>query len=405
MEKADPAQFHQLYGVKRPRITYFKRDFIDYVLMTLITASIIWLTYGAGSWVTSLGLALCALMIPSFLVRHGVELRTPEILKRPQDLLYMLVYKLRNMKPVTQLALAILLLENLFIYLTPNLPHHVELTGKIAIYLFYIHFIGITVYRTVILFDHLRKKELVREVLLQTNWKKWLEKRPNVTLHILHAYATGVLTHIVFLAPWYLVITHAKFSVLALPVTLATNIFVQYKFTKIMNVWFYRDHWTSHNAELEFLYIHGTHHDAIPSGLIGVAGNGYMEGFLRFVFFWPTHLFNPILAAVLLTALLKSDIDSHQYIPGIFPSMSKAFHEVSQHSTHHYGFLEPYGFATKLNQPDLSEAGQEIAKKFKRALPVEVYDSVAVDEQLNGFKWSNSAHRRFMELVSRYQKH
>jgi hypothetical protein len=124
-----------------------------------------------------------------------------------------------------------------------------------------------------VLVSHLRKKDLVREALLQTIWENYLTKQPNITLQILHAYVTGVLTHIVLIAPWHLVITHANFSIFALPVTFALSVFTQYQFFKVLNVWFYRDHWLGHNSELEFLYLHGPHHDAVPCGLIGVGGD------------------------------------------------------------------------------------------------------------------------------------
>src|SRR5262249_28348925 len=137
------------------------------------------------------------------------------------------------------------------------------------------------VYRTVILIAHLAKRELVREVLMQTPWQRTIKAKTNMTLEILHAYGTGVLTHIVLLAPWYMVIKYSRFSVIFLPVVCLINVIVHLKWMQRYNGWFYRDHWLGHNSELEFVYLHGTHHDAIPSGLIAVSENGFLEGFLR----------------------------------------------------------------------------------------------------------------------------
>lgn len=399
MKAVDAKHFHQLYGVRKPRINYHKGDFIDYVLMILVSASAVLLAYGPGHPLSLLGLALCAWMIVAFLIRHGAGVAMPIILRRPQDVLYVVAYKLQNVKLVYVIALGLLLLENYLIALTPNLPHHVELMRQIAIYAFYLHFIVITLYRTASLVDHLRKRGIVREVLLQSSWRSVISRQPNIALEIVHAYLTGVLTHVILIAPWYLVITHFKFSILFLPVVCVLNFITQAKFLEVINAWFYRDHWLGHNSELEFLYLHGTHHDAIPSGLIGVAGNGLLEGFLRNVLAYPTPFFNPVMACIAYSIDVQRDILFHQYIPGIFPSMSREFREVCQHSTHHFGRLEPYGFAIKLDQPGFSPAFRQAFK----ALPEALRNSAAVDEQLTGFEWDNPRHRWYLELCRKYQ--
>jgi hypothetical protein len=400
MKGFDTSRYHWLSGPKKPRLAFQRRDFVDYVLMTLITAGVIALSYGPLHPLTLLGLALCLFMIVAFPLRHGFELAVPLILKRPQDILYMLLYKIQNVRPIYLFAIAVLALENIFIYFTPGLPHHVELMRTIGIYLVLAHFIGLTAYRTVVLIDHLRKKELVREVLLQTTWKFYLEKQPNITLQLVHAYFTGVLTHLVLIAPWYIVIMHVNFSVLALPVTCALNVFTQIQYFKIHNSWFYRDHWLGHNSEFEFLYLHGTHHDAVPCGLIGVAGNGHLEGFLRHVLSFPTQFFNPVTGFIFFTFVVKSDIDAHQYVPCVFPKRTRHFHEVAQHSIHHFGRLEPYSFGLKTDQPDISEA----ARNVTRGLPDELRNSIQLDELLTGFKWDNPAYRKYLELFDKYQK-
>src|SRR5947209_2277922 len=214
MAKNDPAVFHKLYGTKRPRVVYYKKDFIDYVLMILLSALVIIFSYGFSSAMSIAGLALCAFMLVTFVIRHGLEFRVPAVLRKPHEFFYMFAYKLQNLKPVYFMALGLLLLENLAIAATPNLPHHVEGMRKVALYLFYAHFLAITLYRTAILIDHLIKRELVREILMKTAWQRVIKQNTTITLEIIHAYCIGVLTHIVLIAPWYLVIIYAKFSVI-----------------------------------------------------------------------------------------------------------------------------------------------------------------------------------------------
>jgi|SRR5262245_9982793 len=400
MKKNDPAVFHKLYGIKKSRIAYQGRDFLDYLLMIALSALAVGLSYGVGHVMSIVGLALCAFMLATFISRHGVEFRAPSILRRPQDALYMLLYKLQNLKPIYFIALGLLLLENFLIAATPNLPHHVGLMRTIALWLFYAHFISITAYRTAILADHLAKKELVREVLTQTPWKRVVNEKTNITLEIAHAYCTGLLTHIILIAPWYLVITHASFSVIFLPVVCLINVIVQLKWTKALNAWFYRDHWLGHNSELEFIYLHGTHHDAIPSGMIAVAGNGFLEGFMRFTVGMPTAFYNPVISFLFYTVEIKHDIKRHQYIPGVFPRMPRELMELFQHSAHHYGLLEPYSIGMKLDQPGVAE---EYKKSYAR-YPDEITNSIKLDEELTGFRWDNQTQQKILNLYDKYQK-
>ena len=402
MTTVDPKHFHKLYGVRKPRTTYQAKDFFDYALMTLVCGLVVYFTFGPMHVVTGVGIVLCVYMIIAFLLRHGAEAAVPLLLRRPQDALYMVVYKIQNIRPVYYFALAVLLLENYIIHITPDLPHHVELMRSIALWLFYIHLGGITIYRTIILVAHLRKRQMVREFLMETTWKKAFSKRDNVVLEIFHAYFTGLLAHIVTLAPWYLVITHLEFSVLALPLVLLINVFTEFWYLKVVNSWFYRDHWLGHNSELEFIYLHGTHHDAIPSGLIAVAGNGHLEGFVRYLIAFPTFFLNPIATFAFLTLIVRQDIATHQYIPGVFPKLKRKYLETAQHSTHHMGRLEPYSFGLKKDQPDESEAA---AKKASSAIPDELMNSITLDEQLTGFEWDSESQKKYLHLFDKYSKH
>jgi hypothetical protein len=240
---------------------------------------------------------------------------------------------------------------------------------------------------------------LVREVLLQSSWRNVGRVRQNIRLEIVHAYLTGILTHIILIAPWYLIITHVKFSVLLVPLICLLNARMHVWFLKVINDWFYRDHWLGHNSELEFLYLHGTHHDAIPSGLMAVAGNGLLEGLWRNLLGYPTPFYNPLWAFVAYSVEIYRDIDFHQYIPGIFPRLGAEFRAVGQHSTHHFGRLEPYGFGIKLDQPGFSAGFKAAFRQF----PDEFSNSIRLDEELTQFEWDNPRHRWYLEMSRRYE--
>jgi len=393
---ADSGYYHKLYGnttQSKPRVNYYKTDFIDYVLMTAITALVIGLSYGFTHVLAIVGFALCAFMIVTFVIRHGVELRMPVILREPAELLYLWGYKLQNLKLMYFVALGLVLLENFLIRATPSLPHHVEWMRIGALCLFYANIIGITVYRTISLIDHLKKRGMIREILMQTPWQRAIKEDTNMTLEILHAYFTGILSHIVLFAAWYIVITHARFSLVFMVPVCVLNIFVYLRWLKVANSWFYRNHWLGHNSEFQFVYFHGNHHDAIPSGLIAVSENGFLEGFFRHMIGWPSPFYHPLIAFTLYTFEIKGDIDLHQYIPGVFPKLAKDGIEHFQHATHHYGPLEPYGFAFRLG-------GKEENAGFNY-MPDEMRNAIQLDEAM-GFKWDNPTFRRTKMLYDKY---
>jgi hypothetical protein len=400
MKTQDRSPFHQLYGEEQTRMAFKSQDFVDYTIMSLLCMLVIYFSYGARNPVTWIGIALSAWMIAVFPLRHGWTLALPLIVRRPQEIVYTLVYKVRNLKWMYLFALALLLLENYLISLTPGLPHHVALMREIAYFLFYASLAGITLYRTYIFYVHLRKKALVREVLLQTVWKKRLEEQPSLVIEIAHAYVTGLLTHVILVAPWFLVITYFNFSVLFLPVVCAINLFTQVKYLKVLNAWYYRDHWLSHHTELDFIYLHGSHHDAIPSGLIGVAGNGILEGLTRHGLAAPTTFFNPLISTLINSYEIKGDIDAHQYIPGLYPKADINRQTVAQHSMHHFGRLKPYGFGMGVDHPGANET---YVKKLKY-LPEELKNSIKLDQELDGFEWDSKMYADYLELVAKYEK-
>lgn len=397
--KAKGADFyHKIYGTRQPRAVYYKRDFVDYTLMILLCAALIVFSYKTSVVLAVSGLALCAFMLASFLVRHGAAWSVPVVARKPQELFYLFLYKLGNLRPAYFAALGLLLFENLLIAATPNLPHHTQLMRTAGLWLFYIHFVAITGFRTAVAVDHLRKRKLVREILMQTSWKRAVKENTSITFEITHAYCTGVLTHLLLIAPWYLVIVYARFSVLFLPLTLLLNVAIHLRWLKLFNSWFYRDHWLGHNSELEFVYLHGAHHDAIPSGMIAVAENGFLEGFLRSTIGATIPFYHPLLSSLVYTFEIKSDMELHQYIPGIYPRLPRKQMEVAQHSTHHYGPLEPYSLASSVDRSDSAEF-----RKSMEWVPDELRNSIRLDEELTQFRWDNPIHRKTLSLWDKYQ--
>src|SRR5260221_1639187 len=141
---ADPGFYHKMYGTKslrKPRTVYYKKDFIDYTLMMVLTALVIGLAYGFSHILSIIGFALCAFMVVVFAIRHGIEIQVPVLFRDPAELFWVWVYKLRNLRPVYFVALGLLLLETLVVRATPNLPHHSDWIRRGALYLFYINII------------------------------------------------------------------------------------------------------------------------------------------------------------------------------------------------------------------------------------------------------------------------
>ena len=224
MTDLDPKRLHKIYGLRRQRLAYRRDDFLDYVLMIAACEAILCLSFGATHVVALFGAVLCVFEIIAFARRHGVRLRVPLLLRRPQDVFYMVLYRLQNLTVWYFLAIGLLLLENYLITLTPALPHQSEWMRIAALGLFYLSFGAIFIYRTRILLSHLKRRAMVKEFLLQTTWKAALTRQPNISFEIAHAYATGLLAHLLLVTPWYLVITHANFSLVFLPVTMAHHL-------------------------------------------------------------------------------------------------------------------------------------------------------------------------------------
>lgn len=200
--------------------------------------------------------------------------------------------------------------------------------------LFYTSFFAMTIFRLVSFVDHLRQCDHVFSYLTyETHWRKlmgWLgmpekgkpaatglkllEVRCKQFLELSHALATGIVTHIITVVPWFVLIrvsewtldaslinghddhvattTASSISLLTflIPALLVSHVRTVFLETRIinhyfeqrdLNLWYVRDHYLGHHSLFDFLYFHGPHHDALPVGLIAVADNGPLEGLMR----------------------------------------------------------------------------------------------------------------------------
>jgi hypothetical protein len=399
MNKPDPDFFHRLYGEKSSRLVYRDEDFGDYVLMNVLAWCVAAAVYGPKHPLSLLVLALCTWMVGAFVIRHRAKAAVPLLVRRPQEILYMVAYKLQNMRLAYVIAAVVLVAGNYLIDLTPGWPHHAALMRKIGFGLFYTHLAALSLYRTALLVSHLRHRDHVRRFLMETSWRAQLARQPNITIEIVHAYFTGLLTHVLLVAPWYFAISHFRYSLVLLPATIAAGFFIHSRFLRVVNEWFYRDHWLGHHSELDFLYLHGPHHDAIPSGLIGVSGNGYLEGVLRHAVGGPGVFYDPVVVFLIHSFDVKVDIDGHQYIPGIYPNIPKDIQLINQHSTHHFGKLEPYSLGLKVDQPGVPE---ELARQAAKVFNEQQRNAVRLDEELTGFEWDNPRYRQYLALYDKY---
>ena len=64
-----------------------------------------------------------------------------------------------------------------------------------------------------------------------------------------------------------------------------------------------------------------------------------------------------------------------------------------------FGRLAPYGIGLRM-----MPAREPREKKWLDFPPESILNSIALDEQLNGFEWDNPRHQKFLELFDRFQK-
>jgi hypothetical protein len=377
--------YHQQHGIQSVRMIYKNSDFTDYALMTIFTFMTAQISYGEDNEITHFTKLLSIYMISAFYYRHGAKLHLPYVLRHPQEVFYSAYHKIRNIHIPTILSLAAMLIENKIVHSTPTIIdyHYSENIKNISIASIYLHLGLISSYRTVVLVDHLIKNDLVRNILKDSKWNKVLGKRNNSVFEIIHAYLTGVLAHLMSIAPWYFVMTTFKRSVLVYPLIMVLEKYLAPWRLLTVNSWYYRDHWLSHHSAFDFVYLHGPHHDAIPSGLLAVDESGFLESFLKSVIGYSNVYMSPLHIPKLFTKSIYMNINNHQYIPGIFPYARDNVANGHHHAQHHYLNLKPIGIAFEnLNIPAIS---------------------VEFDQQVNGFNPQTKIWDWFKRTTEHYE--
>jgi hypothetical protein len=129
---------------------------------------------------------------------------------------------------------------------------------------------------------------------------------------------------------------------------LHTLLFADEKSLRSIGKTFQFAHEHSHRSRFAFTVLHGHHHDAIPSSLIGSAGagSGIGENIERsFTFGWL--FWSAIGTAIAHMYAVMFDMVGHQFIPGVFPFSRMLVRRRRHHVVHHFGKLRPLGFLGK----------------------------------------------------------
>src|SRR5260370_31257197 len=99
MAKNDPAKFHKLYGIKKPKVTYYGRDFLDYVSMVLLSPAVVTFSYVVSHAMLIIWFSLCAFTFVMFIISYIIEFIFPVILLRPQAVLCAFLHYLPALTP------------------------------------------------------------------------------------------------------------------------------------------------------------------------------------------------------------------------------------------------------------------------------------------------------------------
>lgn len=255
--------------------------------------------------------------------------------------------------------------------------------------------------RTLIFVAHLRRSAQVREILQSSDWHREL-KNVHIVHHVIQAYVSGLIVHACLLmpalifwsltdptwfregvllagsiatAPW--ISARQRMRRLEIPFSakaMFLNTFVLTPASRVDES-LHDEHRQSHQARFDFTVIHGHHHDAIPSALIGAPGYGYWEAVHQGLG-TPAYLQGAFFSLFFQTASVFFDMIGHQYIPGVPPFTRFVITAHMHHVVHHYGSVRPLGLTGPPYERDV-EAGYnpdnrrvrwflETAKKYEK---------------------------------------
>lgn len=328
-------------------MVYNAADAVDYSTMLGLTGAVASLCFGATHTLATLAWLSVGWLLIAFPLRHGCTLRWPLLLTDGCVLPRMLAYKLDNARPQLLVSAAVMCMEQAAISATPTWQHRLDEHREFLKTLFFAAFWGVTVIRVGLLGAHVWHRQRVFDFLAGSPWRKVLRKGTGVhwqLLHLSHAFVTGVLCHILAVAPLYVLITSMQHSVVLLPLRVAADCAVFAWFHVYdWNDWLYRDHWVSHHDAADFLFLHGPHHDALPVSLMAAHDVGMLEGFLRFSVGHPEGFMSPMVTAPLRGVQVLADMVFHQYVPGVAPYSQVIVYYGHHHAEHHFLRLHPLG--------------------------------------------------------------
>eukprot|EP00746_Dinoflagellata_sp_MGD_P155717 gnl/MRDRNA2_/MRDRNA2_85526_c0_seq1.p1 gnl/MRDRNA2_/MRDRNA2_85526_c0~~gnl/MRDRNA2_/MRDRNA2_85526_c0_seq1.p1 ORF type:complete len:417 (-),score=33.81 gnl/MRDRNA2_/MRDRNA2_85526_c0_seq1:131-1381(-) len=344
--------YHKLHQAPKTKMSYTPSDFGDYVIMLALTAALVRLAWGTDHICTTVAYMVCTFLFGAFIVRHGCVLRLPFILSEPFGLIRHVLHELDNIRAEWLLSVAALCFEQALIQWTPEWPHMTDAYGYMSWYIFHGCFAAVTVARTVFFVAHIWDRRKVFDFLQRSPWQKIIGKpsAPLELVHLLHAYATGLLVNTLGATPGFLLMCTCQRSMLLAPFRIiAERQLLRRWNTRTVSGVFYRDHWLLHHLRLSFIYLHGPHHDAIPVSFIAAHEGGMLEELLQYSIIDPVTFFTPFHFNWVWWKSVYSQMVEHQYVPGVMPYTAFVREHEVHHAEHHLYGLWPLGDGTKID--------------------------------------------------------
>lgn len=419
-------------------MTYTASDFPDYLLMLVLCVACSVGGFGMTHLYTWVSVGSASFLLITFALRHGCQLQNlPIVVANPWQTVVMdLVARLGNVPRAILIENAAffaeqyLLRSGLLTMICTKVmsgppspaPNATSTAWFFTFGLFHISMIVGTAFRLISFVHHLIRHEHVFHFLEQTNFRKILKFLGTATqvdssaslstctwfmakthrlldhaMGLLHGLATGLLTHVVGVIPWYctLMITMRSLSMFerSLSDQLGAACMLEasegsvelsyHTLSMMAMLWvlrscvclwchvdagadlessFVREHWIQHHTQYGFSYLHGPHHDAIPVAFMALAEMGPLEAFLNNTF-RNTYLQSvPPLHAWKFTATMMILMISHQYVPGVFPYASTSAAWENHHFEHHFLCMFPLGLADLSDRARSYEADVWLSK-------------------------------------------
>jgi hypothetical protein len=332
-----------VFGKKVTKLRFSAEDFSNYCLMIGLSVSLVLVSFqGFRVFQISTSLMLCAL-IPLFAVRNGARIGWPSLLN-PQSLVEVVCHLYRIVHWRLLVYVAIFVCERLVREVdsgrfTDVFSFGMCLTIQLQLYV-------LALFRCAALAFHIREAKKVEQVMRSSSWRHFLNLNCSINIHIVHAALTGWCSQMMTVAPFFLLASWKR------PIWSFVVLFCMENFLSISFIddtkMFYAVHYREHHSSGLFTLFHGSHHDAIPSGLLsGGTEVGFVEGFCQGLLHChplkcPTSLWD-------VGINFYKNILYHHYIPGVFPYSQLIVAEEVHHVVHHYMHLVPYvGFPGKV---------------------------------------------------------